>query len=164
VAHVPERHRLDRLVAPGHRLLTLRESRWRRVGCSVLSFRRFDDPHLDYRPSCLIRMSPNVGGGTGGHGCSCGNGGAGRDGGGAAGEAISPNIQKLSVPEAQALVDRLYSRSLSTLFVASPEVRRDLCMASRAIRSMLSTIDRLASECEDRAHLVRAFHVDVGGC
>jgi hypothetical protein len=70
-------------------------------------------------------------------------------------ETISPTIQKLSVPEAQALADRLYSRSLSTLFVASPEVRRDLCMASRAIRSMLSTIDRLASRCEDEAHLLR---------
>jgi hypothetical protein len=79
-------------------------------------------------------------------------------------ETISPNVQKLTVPEAQALADRLFSRSQSTLFVASPEVRRDLCMASRAIRSMLSTIDRLASECEDRAHLLRAFHIDVGGC
>jgi hypothetical protein len=79
-------------------------------------------------------------------------------------EGISPTIQKLSVPEAQALADRLLSRSLSTLFVASPEVRRDLCMASRAIRSMLSTVDRLAAKCEDEAHLLRAFQVDVGGC
>jgi hypothetical protein len=79
-------------------------------------------------------------------------------------DIISPTIQKLSVPEAQALADRLLSRSLSTLFVASPEVRRDLCMASRAIRSIIHAIDRLAAKCEDEAHLLRAFHVDVGGC
>jgi hypothetical protein len=79
-------------------------------------------------------------------------------------DGISPTIQTLSVPEAQALCDRLYSRSQSTLFVASPEVRRDLCMASRAIRSMLHEVDRLASKCEDTAHLLRAFTVDVGGC
>ena len=79
-------------------------------------------------------------------------------------DVIPPNVQALSVPEAQALADRLLSRSLSALFVASPEVRRDLCMASRAIRSMLSTIDRLASRCEDEAHLLRTFQVDVGGC
>jgi hypothetical protein len=79
-------------------------------------------------------------------------------------DVTHPNVKTLTVPEAQALADRLYSRSLSTLFVASPEVRRDLCMASRAIRSMLGAIDRLASKCEDEAHLLRAFHVDVGGC
>jgi hypothetical protein len=79
-------------------------------------------------------------------------------------ETISPTIQKLSVPEAQALADRLFSRSQSQLFIASPEVRRDLCMASRAIRSMLHEVDRLASKCEDTAHLLRAFTVDVGGC
>jgi hypothetical protein len=79
-------------------------------------------------------------------------------------ETNHPNVKKLSVPEAQALADRLYSRSQSTLFVASPEVRRDLCMASRAIRSMIHAIDRLAAKCEDEAHLLRAFHVDVGGC
>ena len=62
-------------------------------------------------------------------------------------DVISPTVQKLSVLEAQALADRLFSRSQSTLFVAPPEVRRDLCMASRAIRSMLSAIDRLASKC-----------------
>ena len=82
----------------------------------------------------------------------------------AANETIPTSVQTLTVPEAQALADRLLSRSLSALFVSSPEVRRDLCMASRAIRSMLSTIDRLASRCEDEAHLLRTFQVDVGGC
>jgi hypothetical protein len=52
-------------------------------------------------------------------------------------KTIPPAVQKLSVPEAQALADRLLSRSLSSLFVASPEVRRDLCLASRSIRSLL---------------------------
>ena len=79
-------------------------------------------------------------------------------------QTIPPTVQTLTVPEAQALADRLLSRSLSALFVASPEVRRDLCMASRAIRSMLHTIDRLASRCEDEAHLLRTYQVDVGGC
>jgi len=82
----------------------------------------------------------------------------------AANETIPPNVQTLTVPEAQALADRLLSRSLSTLFEASPEVRRDLCMASRALRSMLHEVDRLASRCEDEAHLLRRFQVDVGGC
>jgi hypothetical protein len=79
-------------------------------------------------------------------------------------ESISPQVQTLTVPEAQALCDRLYSRSLSKLFVASPEVRRDLCMASRVIRSLLGRVDSLASECEDRAHLLRYLQIDVGGC
>jgi len=79
-------------------------------------------------------------------------------------DVISRTIRTLTVPEAQALADRLFSRSQSTLFVASPEVRRDLCMASRAIRSLISAIDRLASRCEDEAHLLRSYHVDVGGC
>jgi hypothetical protein len=79
-------------------------------------------------------------------------------------ETTHPNVKTLSVPEAQALADRLLSRSLSTLFVASPEVRRDLCMASRAIRSLLHEVDRFASRCEDAAHLLRSFQVDVGGC
>jgi hypothetical protein len=76
----------------------------------------------------------------------------------------APTIRHLTVPEAQALADRLLSRSLSKLFVASPEVQRDLCMASRAIHSMLLTVDRLASQCEDQAHLLRSFQVDVEGC
>jgi hypothetical protein len=82
----------------------------------------------------------------------------------AADKAISRAVQKLSVPEAQALADRLLSRSLSTLFVASPEVRRDLCLASRAIRSLLHEVDRFASRCEDAAHILRAFQIDCGDC
>jgi len=79
-------------------------------------------------------------------------------------ETIPTSIQTLTVPEAQALADRLLSRSLSTLFVASPEVRRDLCMASRAIRSMLHEVDRMAAYCEDGANRLRAFTIEVGGC
>jgi hypothetical protein len=29
---------------------------------------------------------------------------------------------------------------------------------------MLSQIDRLASECEDRAYLLRNIKIDIGGC
>jgi hypothetical protein len=79
-------------------------------------------------------------------------------------DVTHPNVKTLTVPEAQALADRLFSRSQSALFVASPEMRHDLCMASRAIRSMLGAIDRMASRCEDEAHLLRAFTVDLGGC
>jgi hypothetical protein len=75
-----------------------------------------------------------------------------------------PNVKTLTVTEAQALCDRLYSGSQSSLFVASPEVRRDLCMASRAIRSLLHEVDRFASRCEDAAHVLRSFKVDVGDC
>src|SRR5258707_811803 len=68
-------------------------------------------------------------------------------------EVISPQIKTLSAGEAIHLADRLYSRSISKMFVASPEVCIDLCMASRVIRSLINQVDRLASECEDRAHL-----------
>jgi hypothetical protein len=76
----------------------------------------------------------------------------------------NPNVKFLTVPEAQALADRLFSRSKSTLFVASPEVRRDLCIASRAIRTLRHEVDRMASRCEDHAHLLRALQIDVGEC
>ncbi|HKD30900.1 MAG TPA: hypothetical protein VKC66_33955 [Xanthobacteraceae bacterium] len=82
----------------------------------------------------------------------------------AEGDVTHPNVKILTVPEAQALADRLFSRSQSTLFAASPEVRRDLCIASRAIRSMLHEIDRIASRCENEAHRLRALQIDVGGC
>jgi len=70
----------------------------------------------------------------------------------------------LTAGEAIYLADRLYSRSLSELFVASPEVRRDLCMASRVIRALLSRVDRLAARCEDDAHTLRNLKIDVEGC
>jgi hypothetical protein len=79
-------------------------------------------------------------------------------------ETTRTNVKTLSAGEVTHLADRLFSRSQSTLFVASPEVRRDLCMASRVIRSLLGEVDRLASECEDRAHLLRSLKIDVGGC
>jgi hypothetical protein len=79
-------------------------------------------------------------------------------------ETTVQRVKTLSVGEANHLADRLFSRSVSKMFVASPEVCRDLCMASRVIRSLLSEVDRLASECEDRAHLLRAIQIDVGGC
>ena len=79
-------------------------------------------------------------------------------------EAIPQSVAALSVTEAQSLADRLFSRSVSTLFDASPEVRRDLCVASRAIRSLLHEYDRVASRLEDEAHRVRALKIDVSGC
>jgi hypothetical protein len=82
----------------------------------------------------------------------------------AEGDVTHPNVKTLSVGEANHLADRLFSRSVSKMFVASPEVCRDLCMASRVIRSLLSEVDRLASECEDRAYLLRSLTIDVGGC
>jgi hypothetical protein len=72
------------------------------------------------------------------------------------------NHAKLSVAEAQALADRLFSRSQSSLFVASPDVRRDLRVASRAIRSLVHEIDRLADRGADEAHRLHVFQVDIG--
>jgi len=77
---------------------------------------------------------------------------------------IPPTIQTLSVAEAEALCDRLYGRSQSLLFVASPEVRRDMCLASRAIRSLIADVDKLASRCEDTAYQLRTLRIDVRGC
>jgi len=82
----------------------------------------------------------------------------------AANETIPTSVQTLTVPEAHSLADRLLSRSLSALFVGSPEVRRDLCMASRAIRSMLHEVDRMAAYCEDGDNRLHAFTINVGGC
>ena len=79
-------------------------------------------------------------------------------------EAIPQNVTTLSVVEAQALADRLYSRSVSALFDATPEVKRDLRIASRAIRSLLTTVDATASRCEEVAHTLRYLRIDVGGC
>jgi hypothetical protein len=79
-------------------------------------------------------------------------------------ETNHPNVKTLSAGEAVHLADRLYSRSVSKMFVASPEVCTDLCLASRVIRSLINQVDRLASECEDRAHLLRSLKIDVGGC
>ena len=79
-------------------------------------------------------------------------------------DSTFPRVESLTVREATALADRLFSRSQSTLFVGSPEVRRDLCMASRAIRSMRHEVDRLAARCEDEARLLRTVQVDVRGC
>jgi hypothetical protein len=75
-----------------------------------------------------------------------------------------PHVHKLTVPEAQALAERLLFRSRSTLFAASPEVRRDLCMASRAIGSLIAEVDKLASRCEDTAYQLRTLKIDVRGC
>jgi len=74
------------------------------------------------------------------------------------------NVTTLSVAEAEALCDRLYGRSQSLLFVASPEVRMDMCLASRAIRSLIADVDRLASRCEDAAYMLRTLKIDVRGC
>ena len=79
-------------------------------------------------------------------------------------ETIPPNVKMLTAGEVTHLADRLFARSQSKLFVASPEVCSDLCVASRVIRTLLSQVDRLASECEDRAHLLRALRIDVEGC
>jgi hypothetical protein len=79
-------------------------------------------------------------------------------------ETIRTNVKTLTAGEVTHLADRLFARSQSKLFVASPEVCSDLCVASRVIRSLLGEVDRLASECEDRAHLLRALRIDVGGC
>jgi len=77
---------------------------------------------------------------------------------------IPPNITTLSVAEAEALCDRLYSRSQSLLFVASPEVRKDMCLASRAIRNLICLVDKLADRAADESYRLRTMRIDVRGC
>jgi hypothetical protein len=55
------------------------------------------------------------------------------------------NVKTLSTGEAHYLADRIYGRSVSELFDVQPEVKRDMCMASRVIRALLHEVDRLAS-------------------
>jgi hypothetical protein len=45
-----------------------------------------------HRQPYLMRISLNVGGGTGGHACAGGGGGVGRDGGGAAGRGAGATV------------------------------------------------------------------------
>jgi hypothetical protein len=79
-------------------------------------------------------------------------------------ESINPQVKTLTAGEAGSLADRLFSRSVSKLFETQPEVQRDCCMASRVIRALLSEVDRLASECEDKARLLRNIQIDIRGC
>jgi hypothetical protein len=79
-------------------------------------------------------------------------------------ETTHPNVKTLSAGEALYLADRLYGRSISKLFEASPEVQRDCCMASRVIRALLHEVDRIAARCEDDAHTLRNLKVEVEGC
>jgi hypothetical protein len=74
------------------------------------------------------------------------------------------NVKTLSTGEANYLADRIYGRSVSELFDAQPEVKRDMCMASRVIRALLHEVDRLAARCEDDAHTLRTLKIEVEGC
>jgi len=78
-------------------------------------------------------------------------------------ESTFSSVKSLTVAEAQALADRLFSRSQSALFVASPEVRRDLCMASRAIRSMLHEVHRMPRGAKTRRTSSAASKSTSGG-
>ena len=74
------------------------------------------------------------------------------------------NVKTLSTGEAHYLADRIYGRSVSELFDAQPEVKRDMCMASRVIRALLHEVDRLAARCEDDGHTLRTLKIEVEGC
>jgi len=78
-------------------------------------------------------------------------------------EPTGTHVKTLSVPEAQALADRLYSRSVSTLSTASDQERRDLQLASRALRTLLHEVDRVAAQCDDTARLLRNLTITVEG-
>jgi hypothetical protein len=75
-----------------------------------------------------------------------------------------PNIKTLSAGEAYYLADRLYGRSVSALLDEKPEVRRDMCMASRVIRALLHEVDRIAARCEADTHTLRNLRIEVEGC
>jgi hypothetical protein len=79
-------------------------------------------------------------------------------------ETTSPETVTLSAGEVQSLADRLFSRGVSTLSTASDQERRDLQLASRALRKLLHEIDRVAAQCDDTPRLLRNLQIDVGGC
>ena len=79
-------------------------------------------------------------------------------------ETTRTNVKTLTAGETHYLADRLYGRSVSELFDAQPEVKRDMCMASRVIRALLREVDRLAARCEADAHTLRHLKIDVEGC
>ena len=79
-------------------------------------------------------------------------------------ESTSTHVKTLTAGETHYLADRLYGRSTSLLMDIQPEVWRDMCMASRVIRTLLHEVDRLAARCEDDAHTLRNLKIDVEGC
>ncbi len=79
-------------------------------------------------------------------------------------EGIPQSVKTRSAGEAYYLADRLYGRSVSALLDEKPEVRRDMCMASRVIRALLHEVDRIAARCEADAHTLRHLKIEVEGC
>jgi len=59
-------------------------------------------------------------------------------------EGIPQSVKTRSAGEAYYLADRLYGRSVSALLDEKPEVRRDMCMASRVIRALLHDLAGVA--------------------
>jgi hypothetical protein len=74
-----------------------------------------------------------------------------------------PSHTTLSSSELGALADRLYSRGISKIGEFTVEQSRDLRIASRAIRELLSQIDRAASISGDLAHTLHNLRISVEG-
>src|SRR5215470_13153771 len=78
--------------------------------------------------------------------------------------AVGPNLQARS--SGWSVHEATSDTRSSTVYerLKRHQVCRDLVIASRVIRSLLYQVDRLAAECEDRAHLLRTLRIDVEGC
>jgi hypothetical protein len=73
------------------------------------------------------------------------------------------NAITLTTTELQVLADRLFSRGVSQLSADTTEQSRDFRIASRAIRSLLHEVDRVASITGDVAHSLHNLRISVDG-
>ena len=69
----------------------------------------------------------------------------------------------LTSAELGALADRLFARGVSKLGISTEDQSRDLRVASRALRALLSEVDRAASISGDFAHSLHNLKVSVEG-
>jgi hypothetical protein len=72
-----------------------------------------------------------------------------------------PRSTTLTTAELQHLADRLYSRGVSRMLDDSPSMQVDLRIASRALRVLLSEIDRVASVANDLERTLRNLRITI---
>jgi hypothetical protein len=74
---------------------------------------------------------------------------------------ISQLIHPISHSRPANFADRLYSRGVSELNTYTTEQSRDLRVASRALRALLSEIDRVAAVTGDVAHSLHNLKINL---
>jgi hypothetical protein len=74
-----------------------------------------------------------------------------------------PSLITLTTSELGALADRLFARGVSRLAADTTEQSRDLRIASRALRALLSEVDRVAGITGDVAHSLHNLKIAVEG-